>query len=143
MSPHFVQKSFFMIFVILFLFSPSLPAKDSQVLSALDTLRINQVSNPHLSPDGQWVVFTLTTRDMQDEDYKSTTHIWKVKVDGAEKRQMTQGENNCTSPSWFPDGKTFAFLSSRGKVRIEEEDEEKESRSQIFVMHIDGEKRGS
>jgi dipeptidyl aminopeptidase/acylaminoacyl peptidase len=138
--------SLIIIFAFLLLASP-LAAENSQeaakpilrhVLSAQDTLRINQVSSPHLSPDGQWVVFTMTTRNMQDNDYKSTTHVWKVKVDGAEIRQMTRGENNCTSPDWFPDGKTIAFLSTRGKVRIEEEDEEKESRSQIFVMRIDG-----
>ena len=82
MNPRFIQKALLLILVILFFFSPSITAKDSQVLSAEDTLRINQVSSPQLSLDGKWVVYTMSTRDMEDEDYDSTTHIWKVKIDG-------------------------------------------------------------
>jgi dipeptidyl aminopeptidase/acylaminoacyl peptidase len=126
--------------------SPSLFAGNHQettkpsrprVLSSLDTLRINQVSGPRLSPDGQWVVYTLSTRDMEDKDFKSTTHIWKIKADGSDKRQMTQGEQNCTSPAWFPCSRTIAFLSSRGKVSAGDKGGE-ESSSQIFVLPIDG-----
>jgi dipeptidyl aminopeptidase/acylaminoacyl peptidase len=109
-----------------------------RVLSAEDTLRIDQVSNPHFSPDGQWIVYTMSMRDMEDKDYESTTHIWKIKIDAEDKRQMTRGEESCTSPAWFPFSKSIAFLSSRGKAQIEEDDEEKESRTQIFVMSIDG-----
>ncbi len=143
-----IRKSFFIVIFAFILLSPPLIAENSQevarpvgprVLSALDTLRINQVSSPHLSPDGQWVVYTMNMRDMEDKDYKSTTHIWKVKVDGAAKRQMTYGEESCTSPAWFPCGKAVAFLSSRGQVRIEEkEDAKKETRTQIFLMYVDG-----
>jgi dipeptidyl aminopeptidase/acylaminoacyl peptidase len=146
MDPKSICKFSIIIFFACFLIAPSFLAgndKESvesarvKVLSARDTLLINQVSDPAVSPDGKWVIYTLETRDMEDEDYKSTTHIWKVKVDGTEHRQMTRGEDSCTLPAWFPSGKTIAFLSPRGKVRIDEDDEE-ESRTQIFVMPIDG-----
>jgi dipeptidyl aminopeptidase/acylaminoacyl peptidase len=147
MNPRSNGKISLIVIFAFLLLSPPRIAENSQeatkpvgprVLSAQDTLRINQVSSPHLSPDGQWVVYTMSMRDMKDKDFKSTTQIWKVKMDGAEKRQMTRGEDSCTSPAWFPNGKTIVFLSSRGKVRIDEEDEEKESGSQIFLMYIDG-----
>ncbi|UCE41322.1 MAG: S9 family peptidase [Candidatus Aminicenantes bacterium] len=146
MNPKPVFKScFFIIFTLLLIF-PSLFAGNNQeadksagprVLSAMDTLRINQVSGPRLSPDGLWVVYTMSKRDMEDKDFKSTTHIWKAKGDGSNKRQMTRGKDNCTSPAWFPSGKAIAFLSSRGKVRAGDKDGE-ESSSQIFVLPIDG-----
>ena len=46
--------------------SPALAQEEAgpRVLSARDTLRINQVGSPELSPDGEWVVYTLGTRDM-------------------------------------------------------------------------------
>jgi dipeptidyl aminopeptidase/acylaminoacyl peptidase len=107
--------------------------KDPRVLSAKDTLRFARVSNPRLSPCGKWILYTKTTRDMEDKDMKTTTHIWRVGVDGKNKRQMTQGEVNCSSPAWLPDGKKMSFLSSRGN-----EDKTGDSKAQIFFMFTDG-----
>lgn len=113
--------------------------KPPRVLTARDTLRISRVSSPRLSPDGQWVIYTRSVRDMEDEDLKSTTHIWRVRVDGTGRRQMTYGDASCTSPAWFPDGKKIAFLSTRGKPKNREEDSSREGpKNQIFVMCIDG-----
>jgi len=84
MNPRPIFKSCFIIIFTLLLISSSLFAGHDQemnkpagprVLSAMDTLRINQVSGPRLSPDGQWVVYTMSIRDMEDRDFKSTTHI--------------------------------------------------------------------
>jgi dipeptidyl aminopeptidase/acylaminoacyl peptidase len=110
-----------------------------RVLSAEDTLRINDVGSPSLSPDGRWVVYTMSVRDMKDKDLKSTTHIWKVKVDGSERRQMTQGDVSCSSPRWLPGGDRIAFLSSRGKTPASEENGSPGgARTQVFFMYVDG-----
>jgi Tol biopolymer transport system component len=147
MNPRFIRQPVFTVSISIFLISAFLAAGSGQessgpagskILSAMDTLRINQVSSPHLSPDGQWVVYTLSKRDMQDKDYKSTTHIWIVKTDGAVSRQMTRGEESCTSPAWFPDGRSIVFLSSRGKARTGKDDDTRESRTQVFMMPVDG-----
>ncbi len=104
------------------------------VMSAQNTLRINSASNPTISPDGEWIVYTQRQRDMESEDLKSTTHIWKVHVGGTQRRQMTRGANSCSSPFWFPDGEKIAFLSSSKKTG----DPDKDSKSQIFFMYTDG-----
>lgn len=144
------QKNFAVIFLVFvlslsaFLAAKNVDAKkqtEPRVLSARDTLRINRVSNPCLSPDGQWVLYTKETRDMDDKDLKSITHIWRVRVDGSERRQMTYGSENCASPSWFPDRKKIAFLSARGEPKESGDQEEsppEDRRNQIYFMYADG-----
>jgi len=110
-------------------------------MSARDTLRISQVSSPRLSPDGKWVLYTETARDMDDKEMKTTTHIWRVHIDGTERRQMTRGEQSSTSPAWLPDGKRFAFLSSRGKAKPAEDQATEPGegpKSQVFFIFADG-----
>jgi dipeptidyl aminopeptidase/acylaminoacyl peptidase len=141
---------FFVIFLVSIFTSSQMAAEyrqetaktsEPRVLSAEDTLRINQVGSPHLSPDGHWVLYTLSTRDLEDKDLKRTTHIWRLKVDGTDRRQMTQGEESCTSPAWFPSGKKIAFLSSRGKGSASsgnQEGSQKAARTQLFTIYVDG-----
>jgi len=143
------KKTFGITFLIIFIaFISILFAQDVEttkkgeprVLSARDTLRINSVSSPQLSPDGQWALYTKSVRDMEDKDLKSTSHILRVRVNGKDKRQMTYGSESCTSSSWFPDGKKIAFISSRGKTRRTDEGEPGSSgpRNQIYFMFADG-----
>jgi dipeptidyl aminopeptidase/acylaminoacyl peptidase len=150
MAQKFFKKFFLIILFFSFLFSLIASAADINdqseskkrpVISAKDTLRINRVSSACLSPDGQCVLYTKGIRDMEDKDMKSTTHVWRVRVDGKQRRQMTYGSESCTSPSWFPDGKKIAFLSSRGKAesaRDEREGTSERPRNQIYFMYVDG-----
>ena len=116
-------------------------SKGAKVLSAEDSLRINQLAIPRLSPDSQMVLYTKQTRDMDDKDLKSTTHIWRVRADGTNRRQMTYGSENCTSPSLFADGKKFAFLTSRAKAKQRDDQDGSPGagpRNQIYFMYADG-----
>lgn len=108
--------------------TPMAQDEDLRVLSAEDTLRFDSVGSAQLSPDDQWVLYTRSVRDMEDEELSRTTHIWRVAIDGTQRRQLTYGEESANSPAWFPAGDRIAFLSSRGEGEG----------NQVFFMYVDG-----
>jgi dipeptidyl aminopeptidase/acylaminoacyl peptidase len=88
-----------------------------------DLIKLHRVSSPEVSPDGKWVAYSISTPDM--ELNRGVSNVWIVPVAGGEAIQVTQsGRDN--SPSWSPDGKTLAFLSSR------------DGNSQVYLLSMDG-----
>jgi dipeptidyl aminopeptidase/acylaminoacyl peptidase len=81
-----------------------------------DLFRFRDVRDPQVSPDGQWVAYVVSTVDTKED--KSSSHIWLVKIDGTNDRQITFGAEGESSPRWSPDGNYLSFTSSRpGKAR--------------------------
>lgn len=86
-----------------------------------DFYRLKAIGDPRLSPDGKWVVYTLTTIDSAKD--KRNTDLWMVSVDGKENIQLTFSPDGESSPRWSPDGKYLSFLSSR-----------QDKRSQVWLL---------
>jgi len=105
-------------------------AKDGKkLLTAMDLLRINGVSNPRISPDGSRVVYTVSEIKMEkDKEWKQVTQIWVVPTSGGHARQFTRGDKSASQPEWSPDGSMIAFLSDR----------EKDGERQVWMMLADG-----
>lgn len=77
-----------------------------------DFTRFQDVGDPELSPDAEWVLYTLTTADIAKD--RHDTDIWVVKWDGSQRTRLTYGADTENAPRWSPDGKYISFLSSRG-----------------------------
>jgi dipeptidyl aminopeptidase/acylaminoacyl peptidase len=75
-----------------------------------DLISMQRVSDPQISPDAQWIAYTVTTPDL-DANH-STRNIWIVPTAGGAARQLTRGGSD-QRPRWSPGGKRMAFLSSR------------------------------
>ncbi|HEY3858537.1 MAG TPA: DPP IV N-terminal domain-containing protein, partial [Gammaproteobacteria bacterium] len=100
---------------------------EARPLQPQDYAALHDVSAPQLSPDGQWVVYTVRSIDL-DKD-KRATNLWLAKWDGSSNRALTFGDKSQFFPRFSPDGKQLAFLSGRG-------DEDKGD--QLWIMDLAG-----
>ncbi len=73
-----------------------------------------RVGGTEISPDGQWVAFTVSTARTEGERSDYLTHIHLVKSDGSRQFQLTRGDVSASGPKWSPDGQLLSFTSTRG-----------------------------
>ncbi len=72
------------------------------------------VGGTAISPDGEWIAFTVSESRTEGERSDYLTHIHLVKADGTRQFQLTRGDVSAGSPSWSPDGNYLTFTSARG-----------------------------
>ena len=112
------------LILLLFLFSGQIFAQtiSKRALKPSDVYRLQNLSDAHISPDGNWVAYTLSTVDSVKN--KRNSDIWMVSWDGKESVQLTHSLESESQPNWSPDGKYLSFMSSRNGLKG----------SQIWIM---------
>ena len=75
-------------------------------------LSLHRVGAPVASPDGNYVVFSVSTPDIAAN--KNKTDLWLKSVNGNDAaRRLTSHDAADSSPQWSADGKHVYFLSAR------------------------------
>ena len=87
-------------------------AQAKHIIAYEDLVKVQRIADPQLSPDGKWVAYEAGVVDLAAN--KTVRHIWLVSSEGGEPRQLTRGDGSDTRPRWSPDGKSLAFVSTRG-----------------------------
>lgn len=99
-----------------------------------DINRLAALSDPALSPDGRWLVYTVTTTNTKRDEPQSD--LWRVRFDGRERTQLTHTPDADESQAeWSGNGKLVAFLSDRKNDNGENEDG---AATQVWMMPADG-----
>jgi len=104
--------------VLVFLFASLATAQDHR-FNVNDLLKVRRVSDPHVSPDGKRVAFTIG--DVNFDANKVITQIYVMTLDGGGLKQLTTGAASASSPRWSPDGKKIAFTTG-GQIWVMEND---------------------
>ncbi len=94
-------------------------------LQVNDYFALKSVGGPQISPDGEWVAYTVRTQDLEADSRE--TRIWMVFTAGGEALPMTASGNSAWSPRWSPNGKYLSFLSERNGSGV-----------QVFTLDLRG-----
>jgi dipeptidyl aminopeptidase/acylaminoacyl peptidase len=97
---------------------PPIARAESRKVQLDDLFALREVGDPHLSPDGTAVAFTVTRLDAGKD--RSDTDVYLVPTAGGAARRLTSSPKAERRPRFSPDGRYVAFLSSRdgGKPQV-------------------------
>ena len=105
-----MNKIIFLIFIFFVTIQNGISQNLKKSFSYLDVFDLEYVSDPQISPDGEWVVYRRMGFDIMKDRKKG--NLWMIKTDGTNHQKLTSREKNESSARWSPDGNKIAFVSS-------------------------------
>jgi dipeptidyl aminopeptidase/acylaminoacyl peptidase len=140
------MRRVFLVALALIAFTAPVLAQAKHPFTFEDMMKLKRVGEPEISPDGKWVIFSVV--DVNLDANTKTPHIWIVPLSRSEESRAEEKsgvphvsrplrdvgsterelipDQDADRPRWAPDGKHFAFLST------------KEGGSQVWIANFDG-----
>jgi dipeptidyl aminopeptidase/acylaminoacyl peptidase len=101
-----------------------------------DVLAVKTVTDPQVSPDGQWVAYVVSSLNEEKDAYQ--TDVWLVGAAGGEARALTSASGDDENPRWSPDGKWIAFISDRPRPGTKKDKDDEDGKRQVWLLRPDG-----
>ncbi len=97
------------------LFAPlALGAQTSRPMTFLDMQQLRQASGQAISPDGQWMLYAISSPDWKEAKRQSDLYLVSTSKGVSDTRQLTfTKDKNEGGALWAPDGRSFVFASNR------------------------------
>ena len=86
-------------------------AQARRPITATDIYRFKAVGEPRISPDGQWIAYTVGVVDSAKDS--RTSDLWMVRWDGSQTLRLTSTPGGESDPRWSPDGRWISFIATR------------------------------
>ena len=110
------------IALLLLLATPGLCAAQP-VFAPEDVFSLSWASDPQVSPDGSFVIYSHNFMDIMEDRRRS--NLWRIDIDGENARPLTTGAMNDSGARIAPDNERVAYLSGADRG------------AQIFVRWIE------
>jgi acylaminoacyl-peptidase len=86
-------------------------AKDIDAFTWPDMIALNRLGDPRVSPDGRWVVYSVTATDVDANRRSGALYMMDLEAPG-EPRRLAINEGGANTARWGSDGRLY-FLSGR------------------------------
>ncbi len=126
------SRHFIIILALICVFTLSqsgFASSGSHPLSPEDLLKTKSCTDAQISPNGQWVAYTVrVTRDVADKAGSAYSELYLVSTKNRAVRPFVTGKVSARHIRWSPDGSRIGFLMTRGK----------DAKKQVWVIPVDG-----
>ena len=127
-----MRFSWYSSILSLALLSVVAPAVSAQQrpLTFMDVQHINRGGSWTPSPDGAWMLYTVSTPDWEEAERQSDIYVVSLSEGVSSSRQLTfTDDKDEVQPTWGPDGSYFVFASNRDSEGGD---------NQLYLMRHDG-----
>jgi dipeptidyl aminopeptidase/acylaminoacyl peptidase len=111
----------------------TITAQAKRPMQFIDVQQMRSIGSPAPSPDGKWLLYTLSTPDWKEARRQSDIFLVSTTAGVSSTRQLTfTKDKNETQPTWSRDGAFFVFASNRDAPVSAS------TRNQLYLMRPDG-----